>query len=325
MFLLASLIAPALAMVLSVTGTASTPAKAPTASRPAQSQTVPGPTTQDPATTVDDVDIVGERGRRLEQLSTRFVDEVAAPVPGRGLARWMAPVCVGVVNFRAEAGRMIADRVAQTAGDLGVPIKEGDCAPNIFIIGTADGAGLAQRMVAENRNDFAFAATGTHASDVALSDFETSDAPVRWWHVSMPMTVNIVENTAGPAMRYPGRSPPFVVVFSRSQLHARRRDDLFRVTVVVDVSKLDGVSVDQLSDYLVMVAFAQVDPRADTAPYDTVLNLFKAPGRVAGLTDWDRAYLSSLYAAPADERRNGGTQAAALVERVRQGAADDPE
>jgi hypothetical protein len=286
-------------------------------------QTSP-PRTDPSATTVDDIDVVGTRGRQLEQLSARFVDQVAAPAPGRGLARWMAPVCVGVVNFRGETGQMIADRVAQTAGDLGVPIKEGDCAPNIFIVGTADGPGLARRMVADNRADFAFNAAGARSSDAALRDFQQSEAPVRWWHVSMPMTVNIVENTAGPAVRFPGRSAPFVVVMSRSQNHARRRDDLFRVTVVVDVNRLNGVSMEQLCDYLVMVAFAQVDPRGDTAPFDTVLNLFDAPGSVAGLTDWDRSYLSALYAASPDERLNGGTQAAALVTRVRQGGPDSP-
>ncbi|QTC92536.1 hypothetical protein [Brevundimonas goettingensis] len=288
-------------------------------------QTPPPAQSPEPTTAVDDIDVVGSRDSRLEQLSTRFVDEVAAPAPGRGLARWMAPVCVGVVNFRGEAARMIADRVASTAADLGVPIKEGDCAPNIFIVGTADGPGLAQRMVADIRADFAFNASGVRASNAALSDFETSDDPVRWWHVSMPMTVNIVEGTAGPAVRFPGRSAPFVVVMSRSQNTARRRDDLFRVTVVVDVNRLEGVSIDQLCDYLVMVAFAQVDPRADTAPYDTILNLFDAPGSVAGLTEWDRSYLAALYSASPDERLNGGTQAAALVTRVREGPTDSPD
>jgi hypothetical protein len=294
-------------------------APVPQTARPEQAPTEPA------ASAVEDIDVVGVRGRELEQLSTRFVDEVAAPTPGRGLARWMAPVCVGVVNFRGEAGRMIADRVASTAADLGVPIKDGACTPNIFIVGTTDGSGLARRMVAESRPDFAFNAAGARASNAALRDFEQSDDPVRWWHVSMPMTVNIVEGTAGPAVRFPGRSAPFVVVMSRSQHHARRRDDLFRVTVVVDVTRLDGVSMDQLCDYLVMVAFAQVDPRADTAPYDTILNLFDAPGAVAGLTDWDRSYLSALYAATPDERLNGGTQAAALVTRVRAEASDAPD
>ena len=45
-----------------------------------------------------------------------------------------------------------------------------------------------------------------------------------------------------------------------------------------------------------MVALAQVDAEADTAAYPTILNLFADPASApAGLTDWDRSYLTALY------------------------------
>ena len=59
---------------------------------------------------------------------------------------------------------------------------------------------------------------------------------------------------------------------------------------------LNGASLQQLGDYVAMVAMAQVDPDADTGRFDTILNLFNDPATApTGLTGWDRAYLEGLY------------------------------
>ncbi len=71
-----------------------------------------------------------------------------------------------------------------------------------------------------------------------------------------------------------------------------------------------------------MVAMAQIDPEAETAAYDTVLNLFDAPGEVSGLTDWDRSYLAALYDAELNRRspNQQGGEVAGLMLRDRQQA-----
>jgi len=72
------------------------------------------------------------------------------------------------------------------------------------------------------------------------------------------------------------------------------------MVVVVDASKLAGVSNRSLAAYLSMVVIGNVRPdyRADAS--HSILGLFDAvrPGSAVtdGLTEWDEAYLRSLYA-----------------------------
>jgi hypothetical protein len=72
------------------------------------------------------------------------------------------------------------------------------------------------------------------------------------------------------------------------------------------VDQVSEVSVLQLADYIAMVSLAQIDPKADTSGYATILNVFDAPQISDSLTDWDLAYLDGLYAA---ERNHQATQA----------------
>lgn len=59
-----------------------------------------------------------------------------------------------------------------------------------------------------------------------------------------------------------------------------------------------------LSDYVALVSLAQFQMDGDTSSFSTVLNLFdEGADRSAGLTQWDRDYLKSLYNADQDRAR----------------------
>ena len=90
-------------------------------------------------------DVVVE-GRRLRSVVQNFVGEVAAPATGdRGPARWNGPVCIGVVNLRAEVAQYIVDRASDVARELGLEAGEPGCAANVLIIAAADGQAVAER------------------------------------------------------------------------------------------------------------------------------------------------------------------------------------
>lgn len=289
------------------------------------------PGAQSPAT-LDDVVV---EGRRLEEIVRDFVSEIAAPAPRRGLARWQGGICVGVVNLRNEAGQYIADRISQVGMDLGLDPGEPGCKPNIAIVFTADGAELASSLVERNRRAFRMGGS-VNRDIVALRAFETSDAPVRWWHVSIPVD----SETGERAIRLPGDvnpatgqpSAPVISVFAASRLNSQIRDDMNKVMIIVDVDDMAATNLNQLADYLTFVALAQVDPDAETAGFDTILNVFRAPQSVDGLTDWDMSYLTSLYRVQnAPQRRvNPGAQATTMASdmiRDRRAAqtANDPQ
>lgn len=283
---------------------------------PAWSQTpAPADPAQDPpASTVEDVIVVDGR---LEALARSYVESVAEPPRGRGLARWIDPVCVGVVNFRRPVAEYIADSILQLGEELGVPAQGEGCEPNVFIIGADQAREVAAEWVRLRPRDFRpECLTRAVPPRSALARFAASDAAVRWWQVSEPQYFDIWTGRAAPICG-PNAAP--IRIYAKSQVEGRIRDNLSRVVVIVDVDRLEGKTIDQISAYLALIAFAQIDPEADTAEFDTILNLFDRPSAPPGLTEWDRAYLNAMYAARTDARLNGVQQAEGLVDVLRTG------
>ncbi len=267
----------------------------------------PGP---QPSAQLDDVVV---EGRQLEALVRSFVTEVSQPANNRGLARWNRPICVGAVNLRNDVGQYVIDRISDLARELEVAAGEPGCRPNILIVAADDGAALASAIVEDRPRNFDLRHNGTDAGTRAFRNFRTGDQPVRWWQISMP----IDSETGDRAVRLPGDgAPPRIHVFAASRLRTQIRDDMVRSVIIVDVERLGGANLVQLADYLALVALAQVDAEADTSTYPTILNLFADPASApAGLTDWDRSYLTALY--EHDQLRiNRNSQVRAVAEAV---------
>lgn len=282
-----------------------------------RAQTAPVETPEsatEPAARVDDVIV---SGGRLEELTARFVEEAAEPPRRRGLARWAGAACIGVVNFRRDVGEYIADRLVQIGDEVGVPIDDSACDPNLYVIGAADASALAREWVDRYPREFRLRASQTNGPRSSLDRFVSSEDAVRWWHVSLPMHFDIFTNRASRAVALPGKASPHIQVYAKSQLRSRIRDDLMRVVIIVDVDQLEDTTLAQLGDYLAMVAFAQIDPEGDTAAYPTILNLFDSDRRAPGLTEWDRAFLTAMYEAAPDRRLNGAEQGRYLANALR--------
>ena len=253
------------------------------------------PTPQEPpATAVEDVVV---NGRSLRQTVEAFVSEVTAPPPGHGPARWDRRICVGVVNVRQEAAQIVIDRVSEAATLIDLKPAGPGCSPNILVIATDDANGLANALVEKQPHAFRPNYSGASHSARTLEAFRTTSAPVRWWHVSLPVT----RNGGLPAVRLPGElAAPWIPGGSRLTTEVVNR--LLRSFVILDITKMEGATFQQVGDYVAMVALAQIDPDADTSSFDTVMNLFDDPAHSETLTDWDQAYLSALYGAYLNER-----------------------
>jgi hypothetical protein len=273
------------------------------------------PPAQDPAaqepTTLEDVVI---EGVRLRDLVRDFVGEVAAPAGDRGPARWNGPVCIGVVNLRSEAAQYIVDRTSDVARELGLNAGEPGCRPNVLIVAVTDGRAVADAIVEARPRAFNPGGSGMTRSRRALATFRTSEAPIRWWHVSAP----IDSETGDLATRLPGEAPPVIAISRASRLRTDIRDDLLKAIIIVDMDKVTGLSFPQLADYCALVALSQVDPEANVAAFDTVLNVFSDPA-TPGLTSWDMDYLNALYSA---EQNSVGANArgAEIVDLMLNGA-----
>ena len=260
-----------------------------------------------------EIEAITVEGRRTRDAAEAFVRSVAAAPAGARLARWKAPICISVANLRAPYGQMMIDRIADVAGDLGLEVGEPGCTANVLILATEDGPSTAQALVEGWRRRFRPHVDNSNMGLAALDRFRTSKAPVRWWHISMPFSVD----TNALAARVGGDDPPTVSVRNLSRMRSGVRHDLTSVTVVIDLSKTDDVVLPALIDYTAMVVLAQVDPRAGYAGQSTVLNLFSDPEDVKGLTDWDRDYLRALYAAEPDRANAAAQEAAVATELMR--------
>jgi hypothetical protein len=231
------------------------------------------------------------------------VEEIGDPTSAwQGYARWRKRICVGVVNGPTKDGaQFIADRVGEVALELGLAPREPGCSPNIVIIFASDAAQVASRWVDENPRLFRpFGGQGGTTQGVAaLEAFTTSDAPVRWWQISMMVDWSgkpAFATEAQPEFGIPGPLNGQVsVAGSNSHIVNGVEGELTQAYVIVDTTKLGRVSWEQLADYAVMVTLAQIDPGGSATGYDSILNLFESPTSVSGLTDFDRSYLRGLY------------------------------
>jgi len=251
-------------------------------------------------------------GRRVEEQAKAFVAS-ATDAPGtRSLARWERPVCPGVANLRAEAAQALIDRIAEVAMALGVETESPGCKPNLLIVAARadDAEAVVRRAIERSEFDFRPSRNGTDRGGEALEAFASSTAPVRWWHVSLPVGALMGEpaialdgeTSMGPAAGVPGTfgeaaPAPSIVVSSFSRTSSTIRNDLMRVIIVVDADQAAAAPFSALADYLAMVGLAQIDPEAEVGDAPTILNLFNsgAAQPTGGLTAWDAAFLIALY------------------------------
>ncbi len=262
--------------------------------------------------------------RQVEAAADEFVEQVAAPSFNAQIARWNTPMCVSVVNMRSPYGQMVVDRVSSQAAGLGLEVGEPGCTPNVVIVATEDGRATADHLVEQARGSFLPTDGGATPSREALRAFRTSDAPVRWWNVALPVMADSGAGAyrprggMGAGLGGPIPDAPYVRVRAGSRLSSDIRYDMTYVIVVVDLSRTGSVSMSALANYISMVALAQIDPNADITGFDSILNIFTDHGRAQDLSSWDRNYLESLYSGQANRftaRQRQGEVVGGLVDR----------
>ena len=121
---------------------------------------------------------------------------------------------------------------------------------------------------------------------------------VRVWHnaeVRAPDGTPLDPGGAGRCAQMPGVSVNCAPKASRV---ASSASQVFtQALVIVDSTRLQGIQLGQISDYIAMAGLVDLDLDTDFSDAPSILRLFSAPPdkRPEGLTDWDRAFLSALY------------------------------
>ncbi len=91
-----------------------------------------------------------------------------------------------------------------------------------------------------------------------------------------------------------------------------------QVFVIADQRRMHGVTLGQFADYVAMVALAELKPGGHLGDAPTVLKLFDEPPQAApaGMTDWDRAFLKSLYTTAQNSKLQRSQIAGAMVREI---------
>jgi hypothetical protein len=257
---------------------------------------------------LEEVTVTARRSAELAPKVRAFVNEISVvDAQAEGLARWHTRVCPLVSGLPRGDGEFILERLSEVARLAKVPLAGEQCRPNLYILVSAQPEDLLRAMEKRNRT-FTFGHDpfrGTDTPARIVDEFIKTPRPVRVWYNSSPEGADY----ATPGLGFPsnvadmngggGLAMPTISEWERSSHVASTLVRTFStVFVVVNLRQLQGVTRGQLADYVGMVGFAQIKPTARLNDARTILKLFDGTPQAAppGLTDWDQAFVRSLYA-----------------------------
>jgi hypothetical protein len=240
--------------------------------------------------------------------------EATAPNPQLGqISRWHAPVCVQVEGLAQAVQRdQIKARIESVAQSVGLPAARAGCKANVEIVFTDNPQG-AMDAVARDREDLL---GYYHRSE--RDHLKTVSRPIQAWYKT-----STLGTTANAGIEFPGFDESYGLGAPDAPAGAVRSDDpdtglpngcddaprftacltsqFGNVFIVVDAKALQGKTLGQVSEYMVMLALSQPKSLDGCAALPSILDLTAKSGcpsraRPDGLTPADAAWLTALYA-----------------------------
>ena len=235
-------------------------------------------------------EIVVEGVRQQRQRVRNFI-KALSDVPSFGqIGKFHAPVCPAVMGLPEAQNRMVAERMKRVAEAAGIRTGDARCAPNVFLIASAD-KGAAIGALYKSYPAYFSGLAGKDVRELAAS----KEASVAW-------QVRGLLSADGTELKKAQMGGPYINegTNSGSRIRAGTMPQFVASMVMVERSALAGLSVTQVGDFAAMRAFADTHPhRAAASGAPTILTILdKASDQMVPLTltHWDLGYLKSLYA-----------------------------
>ena len=243
--------------------------------------------------------------REARQRAVDFVKRTGVADGQKQAARWMDPICPKVLGLRDDQAEAVRKTLVAVAASANIRVANPSCDPNILVAFTADAPALMEIIHARKASQF-------NEVPVTRRDLlRDGPGPARWWYSTHHRDrEGVSENgiSAPWAQIEGGGGLPIGDGVTATQQynggsHVRTATvrSLSSAAVVIDVSKIGDKSLDALGAFAAMVTLAEIAP--DNPPPESMLGLFTAHAPLDTLTDWDRAFLKSLYRMPPDHRR----------------------
>jgi hypothetical protein len=253
---------------------------------------------------------------RLQREVAKFVGRIAALENEEGFPRWNGPICPQESGLPREEGVWVLSRFVEIARAAGVRVAGGHCRPNLYIVASSDPEVLLRRTKANNRNRISMFGDAT---PFVINQFIETPRVVRVWYKSAEgaPTGEPVGGAVIGGLSANDR-PSIIAPGGASHIRANVVWKFSLVVELADQRRLQGLTLGQFADYLAMVGLAEIKPGAHLADVPTILKLFDGPPKAApaGMTDWDRAFLKSLYATDQASKQQRGEIGRAMVREL---------
>ena len=237
-----------------------------------------------------------------EEKALEVVRRMARPIDGQ-LARFKDPVCPLVIGFQPQYEALVAERISAIAEAAGVGAGEEGCVNNLYVVVVDDGRGFVAELHRLHPEVFAGLSKREFA---ALANDE--GAARSWTKTALTNSLGATASRpspsagGGPVVKYDGASIHFadadvMRVYESSNINPSVQQSIGSAWVVLETRATFGKSLAQLADYAAVRGLAMVRSADLDSSVDTILALFE-PGSDAApakLTEFDRAYLKSLY------------------------------
>lgn len=209
-------------------------------------------------------------------------------VTGEPLARFQVPICPGVWGLSRDSAQYMIDRIYFNAEAAGLDLDEtAGCAANVIVA-----------FVDDPHAEFADLVTHNHQLVDSLSFWEKkrvadTPGPVLAWNL-------VITRTRDGQTR--SGFPPVFETTDITRLNSGTRRDMQASIIMLDTDLLEDLDGLALADYATMRTLARTRPVGQgDAAVGTILSLFDDPVNAPqSLTEFDRAYLASLYASRAN-------------------------
>jgi hypothetical protein len=234
---------------------------------------------------LETVVVRAQRQQELKRQVSTFVAAITMPSRTDSLARWEQSICLYVAGAPLEHSKFVLQRLAQVASEAGIPVDPTGCSPNLLVVMTTEPELLLQKWWRKNPRLF-----DTVRGVGGIKRTIRTDAPVRVFYNAC--------STPAPAKSFALRveldcnSGTLGSRLTRGTVRA-----IYSVIVVVDLQQSNDLQIESLTDYIAMVALAQIRSGPDPGAAPTILRLFNGTNgsRPQGLSAWDKAFLKSLY------------------------------
>ena len=256
----------------------------------------------------DEIVVEGRAIKQIRRQATDYVKELGVATGETPTSRWFDPICPRVIGLGEKETALVEAQVRDVARKIGAWVARPGCQSNLIIAFTDDAQSVTQTI------SLGSVLGSTHPS--VVSDLNESEAPIRWWYQVDARSADATSSQADAASSIsvegsgsnggviggvlPTNGGQVIAQSGSSNISTKIVRAISSATVIVDVERAKGSSLEAITDFVALVGLAEI--KFGAAPPGSVLSMFRQKSEWAGLTSRDEAFLTALYRTSMDRR-----------------------